>query len=261
MSRPHAEGLRVCAAPRAGLPRPLPPWVSPFSPSPASGLPSPVSAPLHRARGTCLVHPSLESCDNFAAFWFSYCSIYSDSTLEGRKGSFCLVFSPAQLSHMGPLPCGKALGVAPLLSDPAEAWGSGVQTTGWAQVTPCWAPASWGKGAVTPLRSSCSATVWSLLSFLLSSPCWDPEGVDAKGVNLVLELRNSLRRSGEDGGCLTQSAASPHGPTPWLSKWPFRVQGGVVQPSPHWGASSASHWLRLCHSGARPCPLGQRSLL
>lgn len=105
---------------------------SPTSP-PIPGLPSPVSAPLPGARGTCLVHPSLESCGNFATFLVFLFSISSDSTLEGKEGSFCLVClaCSASLSHGTPAPC-EALGLLPLLSDPAEARGSGVWTTGWA---------------------------------------------------------------------------------------------------------------------------------
>lgn len=66
-------------------------------------------------------------------FWFSYFSI-SDSTLEGREGSKSLVFlaCSASLSHGTPAPC-EALGLLPLLSDPAEAQGSGVWMTDWAR--------------------------------------------------------------------------------------------------------------------------------
>lgn len=57
--------------------------------------------------------------------------------------------------------------------------------------------------------------------------------MDAKGVNLVLELRKQSRKVGEDGGCLAESAAFPHkaSPTPGCPNGAFRVQGEVVLPS------------------------------
>lgn len=98
---------------------------SPTSP-PTPGLPSPVSAPLPGARGTCLVHPSLESCGNFATF-LVFLFLHLLRLHVGRKRGFVL-FS---FSHGTPAPC-EALGLLPLLSDPAEARGLGVWTTGWA---------------------------------------------------------------------------------------------------------------------------------
>lgn len=56
-------------------------------------------------------------------FWFSYFSISSDSTLEGKEGSFCLVF------HMGPLPRVKPWGCSPssLILQKLGVWGCGRQ--------------------------------------------------------------------------------------------------------------------------------------
>lgn len=146
LSRPHAEAHGVCAAPRAGLPRPLPTVGLPFSPSPCLWSSQPSLSPCTRARGTCLVHPSLESCDNFAAFGFLFL-LYSAHV--GKEGRFVCRFSPPALATLscGTPACGKALGLLPssLILQKLGVRGAGSRL-GLGDCC-CWAPASWGKGA------------------------------------------------------------------------------------------------------------------
>lgn len=90
----------------------------PSPPGPCLWSSQPSLSPSAQGQGACLVHPSLESCDNFAAF-LVFLFLHLLRLHVGRKEGFVLPSFSHLLSNslVGPLPCVKALGLLPLLSD------------------------------------------------------------------------------------------------------------------------------------------------